>query len=114
MLTLIINWFLSTLSLMIVSYLVPGFEVRGFSTALIAAVVIGLINATLGFVLKILTFPLSILTFGLFLLVINALMLQFATLFVPGFEVRGCIAAFLGAIVLALVGTILHHLVFKS
>ncbi|HTM08543.1 MAG TPA: phage holin family protein, partial [Verrucomicrobiae bacterium] len=72
---LIVHWLLSALSILIVAHVVPGFEVRGFGTALIAAVVIGLVNATLGFVLKILTLPLTILTFGLFLLVINALMI---------------------------------------
>jgi hypothetical protein len=56
-------------------------------TALIAAIVIGLVNATIGFVLKILTLPLTLLTFGLFWLVINALMLQLASYLVPGFSV---------------------------
>ena len=66
MLILIIHWFLSALSLIVVAHIVPGFEVRGFGTALIAAVIIGFVNATLGFILKILTLPLTILTFGLF------------------------------------------------
>jgi len=57
MFVLIVNWFLSALSLLIVSYIIPGFEIRGFGTALIAAIVIGLVNATIGFILKILTFP---------------------------------------------------------
>lgn len=109
--TLILHWFLSALSLLIVAHLVPGFEVKGFGVALIAAIVIGLINSTLGFLLKILTFPLTILTFGLFLFVINALMLRFATLFVSGFAVQGFFSAFFGAVVLALIQMALRALI---
>jgi putative membrane protein len=110
---LIVHWLLSALSLLIVAYLVPGVEIRGFGTALVAAVVIGLVNATLGFVLKILTLPLTIVTFGLFLIVINALMLGFAAMLVPGFSVDGFGAALLGAIVLSLVSFVLRFLAFS-
>src|SRR5437660_10766394 len=89
MLHLIANWFLSALSLLIVAAIVPGIEVAGFGTSLIAAIVIGLVNATLGFVLKILTFPLTLVTFGAFLIIINALMLKVAAAVIPGFKVRG-------------------------
>jgi putative membrane protein len=108
---LILHWLLSALSILIVAHVVPGFEVRGFGTALFAAVVIGLVNATLGFVLKILTLPVTILTFGLFLIVINALMLLFAAMLVPGFAVHGFGPALLGAIVLSVVSFILRFLV---
>jgi putative membrane protein len=57
MLTLLLYWFLSALSLLIVAHIVPGFEVRGFGAALLASIVIGLINSTLGLLLKVLTFP---------------------------------------------------------
>ena len=107
---LIINWLLSSLSLVIVAYLIPGFEVKGFVAALIAPVVIGLVNATVGFIIKILTLPLSLLTFGLFLLVINALMLELAAFLVPGYSVNGFFSAFFGAIALSLVSTLLRHL----
>jgi putative membrane protein len=110
---LIISWILSASSLVIVAHLIPGFEIKNFWSALLASVVIGLINATLGFILKILTLPISILTFGIFLFVINALMLKFATLFVPGFEVHGFWSAFFGAIVLAILNMILKSLVFN-
>jgi putative membrane protein len=73
--------------------------------------VIGFINATVGFLFKILTFPLTVLTLGLFWFVINALMLKLASMFVPGFEVHGFGAAFLGAILLTLVNSLLHWLV---
>jgi putative membrane protein len=112
MLHLIVNWFLSALSLLIVAHIIPGFVVQGFSSALIAAVVIGLINATIGLVLKILTFPISILTFGLFLLVINAFMLMLSSKLVSGFIVNGFWPAFFGAVVLAVLNMVLKGLVW--
>jgi putative membrane protein len=110
---LIISWILSALSLVIVAHLIPGFEIKSFWSALLAAIVIGLINGTIGLIIKILTLPISILTFGIFLFVINALMLKFATFFVPGFEVNGFWSAFFGAIVLAILNVILKGLVFN-
>ena len=107
---LLIHWLLSALCLLLVAQFMPGFFVRGFGTALIAAVVIGLVNATIGALLKIVTFPLTILTFGLFWLLINALMLKFAALFVPGFEVRGLWPAFWGGIVLSLLNMIVRQI----
>lgn len=108
---LLLNWLLSAISLLLVSYIVPGFFVRGFTAALIAALVIGLVNATLGLFLKIITLPLTLLTLGIFGLVINALMLMFAsTLLSPNFVVRGFWPAFLGAIVLSLINMVLKRL----
>jgi putative membrane protein len=108
---LLLHWLISTASLLIVAYIFPGIQVSGVGTALIAAIAIGLINATLGLVLKIITFPLTILTLGLFWLVINALMLQLASSLVPGFYVSGFWAAFFGAIVLSIVSMSLHSLI---
>jgi putative membrane protein len=102
MLRLLAHWVLSALCLLLVARFVPGIVVSGFFSALIAAVVIGLVNATLGFFLKIITFPLTIITFGIFWLLINAMMLKFASLFVPGFEVRGLWPAFVGGLILSL------------
>jgi putative membrane protein len=113
MLYLVVNWLLSAVSLIIVAHLVSGFRVTGFGAALLAALVIGLINATLGLLLKVVTFPLTIVTFGLFLLVINALMLRLASAVVPGFEVAGFWPALLGAIILAVLNTVMRHLVFR-
>jgi len=100
---LILHWLLSALALVIVAKLVRGFEVHSFKAALIAALVIGLVNATLGFLLKVLTFPFIILTLGLFWFVVNAVMLMVASTFVSGFVVKGFVPAFWGAIVLALI-----------
>ena len=105
---LLFKWFLYALALLLVSWLVPGFHVLGLWPALIAALVIGLLNATLGLFLKIITFPLTIVTFGIFLLVINSLMILAASNFVPGFTVRGFIPAFFGAVVLAILGMLIR------
>jgi len=108
---LIVRWLVNAISLLIVARFVSGFEVRGFVAALIAAIVIGFVNSTLGLLLKILTFPLTILTLGLFLIVINALMLKLAAAITPGFYVRDWTAAFLGAILLTIISSLLHWLV---
>jgi putative membrane protein len=106
---LLVHWLLSALCLLLVSRFVPGFYVRGIGTALIAAVVIGLVNGTIGALLKLVTFPITILTFGIFWLLINALMLKFAALFVPGFEVRGLWPAFWGGIILSVLNMIIRR-----
>jgi putative membrane protein len=108
MIGLLSQWLLYAIALILVSRIVPGFIVHGLWPALIAALVIGLLNATLGFFLKIITFPLSILTFGLFLLVINGLMILLASSIVRGFHVNGFVPAFWGAVVLALLGMVIR------
>ena len=111
---LLLNWVLTAVAVWIVSHVVPGISVDSPTTALIAALVIGLVNATVGLILKVLTFPLTVLTLGLFWFVINALMLELASVFVRGFQVRGFLAAFIGAIVLSIVSSVLHWLVMPS
>ncbi|MGP8268991.1 MAG: phage holin family protein [Terracidiphilus sp.] len=108
MINLLVQWVLYAVALLIVSRIVPGFTVVGLWPALIAALVIGLLNATLGFFLKIITFPLSVITLGLFLLVINGLMIMLASSIVRGFHVRGFMPAFWGAVVLALLGMVIR------
>jgi len=111
---LLLHWILSAIAVWIVAHIVPGIYVSGPKAALIAALVIGLINATLGLLLKILTFPLTILTLGLFWFVINALMLELAASLVNGFYVRNFIAALIGAVMLSLVSSVLQWLVMPS
>jgi putative membrane protein len=112
---MLLHWVLSALAVWIMSRVVPGIYVSGPVAALIAALVIGFINATIGLVLKILTFPLTLVTLGLFWLVINALMLELASaLLAPGFQVRGFYAAFVGAIVLSLVNLVLKGIAMPS
>jgi putative membrane protein len=105
---LLVQWLLSAIALLIVSRIVPGFRVDGLWPALIASLVIGLLNATVGVILKIITFPFSIITLGLFLLVINGLMILLASSIVRGFTVRGFVPAFFGAVVLALLGMVIR------
>jgi putative membrane protein len=108
MFRLLIQWLLSAVALMIVSRLVPGFYVAALEPALIAAIVIGFLNATLGFALKVITFPLAVVTFGLFLLVINAAMLMMASRLVVGFDVEGWTPAFWGSVVLSLLSMLIR------
>jgi putative membrane protein len=107
MLRLLLHWILNAVALLIVAHLVQGFIISNVISALIAVIVIGLFNATLGLFLKIITLPLGILSFGLFFLVINAVVLWFSSKFVPGFAVTTFQAAFLGALALAVL-----HLLF--
>jgi len=107
----LINWLLSALAVWVVAQFVHGFHVNGVAAALVAALVIGFVNATLGTLLKIITLPLTILTLGLFWFVINALMLEVASaLLAPAFKVDSFFAAFLGAIVLSLVNMLFRWL----
>jgi putative membrane protein len=104
---LLLRWIVGAITLFVIAYFVPGFHILSWTSAFIAVVVIALLNATLGLLLKILTFPLSILTLGIFLLVINAFVLLLASRLVPGFHVDTFGSAFVGAVVLALVHMLL-------
>ena len=108
-LRLLLKWFLQALALLIVAYIVPGFRVANLPAALIAVIVIGLLNVTLGLLLKLITLPLGILTLGIFFLVINAFILRLASGIVPGFYVDSFGAAFIGAIALAIL-----HMLFAA
>jgi putative membrane protein len=111
-LRLLLNWVLSALAVWVVAHLISGFHISGPVAALIAALVIGFVNATLGAFLKLVTFPLTILTLGIFWLVINAAMLELASAVLrPSFRVDTFGAAFWGAIVLSLVNMLLRWLV---
>jgi putative membrane protein len=108
---LLVRWLINAVSLWIVTRIVTGIYAHDFTTALIAALVIGLLNSTLGLFLKVITLPLTILTFGIFLIVINAFMLELAAAFIKGFAVANWGAAFIGALLLSIVSTLLHWLV---
>src|SRR5208283_6087335 len=102
MLHIILVWLVSALALWLVAQMVPGIEVRDFGAALLATVVIAIVNAVVGPVLRFLAWPLTILTLGLFLLVINAILLMLAAMITPGFRVRGLLNAILGSLVLTI------------
>ena len=114
LLHIIVSWFVSALALWIVARIIPGIELRGFGEALIATVIIAVVNAIVGPVVKFLAFPITLITLGLFLLVINAFLLKLASLFTPGFKVRGFLSAILGSVVLTILTAILRRLVFSS
>jgi putative membrane protein len=110
---LIIHWVLSGIALLIVAQILPGIEVDGIGAALIAALVIGLVTATVGFILKIVLLPFIILSLGIVYFLINGLMLKLASAFVPGFRVVGCLPAVLGSILLTIVDYILNRLIAR-
>jgi putative membrane protein len=105
---LLLKWILGALALLAVTYLVPGFRVISLPSALVAVLVIGFLNMTLGLILKVVTFPFAILTLGLLFLVINALMLMLASKISPGFQISSFGAAFVGAVVLAVVHVLIE------
>lgn len=102
---------LNALTLLIVSTVVPGIEVRGVLPALSAAFFLGLVNAILRPVIVILTLPLTILTLGLFIPVINAFLLKLVSLMIRGFEVHGFWSAVFGAVLLSLVSGLLNFFI---
>src|ERR1700761_9579865 len=99
----IIHWILSGVALLIVANVLPGIQVDSFGSALIAALVIGFVGATVGLILKIILLPFIFLTLGLVYFLINGLMLKLASELVPGFRVNGCLPAVLGAVLLTVV-----------
>jgi putative membrane protein len=108
----LLHWFLASVALMITAYLVPGFRVDGFFAALIAAVVIGVVNVFVWPVLAVLTLPLTFLTFGLFLLIVNGIALKIAAALTPGFAINGFMPAVIGSIVLTIVGWLIRFVVY--
>ncbi|OGG08539.1 hypothetical protein A2154_00975 [Candidatus Gottesmanbacteria bacterium RBG_16_43_7] len=105
------NIIVGALSLTVVSYLVTGIQLSNFTSALLAAFFIGIINAVLKPVLMLLTLPINLLTFGLFSFIVNAGLLILASRLTPGFEVMSFSAALIGSLVLSVVSTILNALV---
>ena len=96
---LLLTWLLAACALLLVAYLYPGVQVQSFSSALIAAFVIGLFNMVLRPVLVVLTLPVTLITLGLFLFVINALLFWAAASLLDGFHVNGFGAALLGSLI---------------
>lgn len=96
-------WIISSVAIYLTAVLTPGFTLKGFSSALVASVVIGLMNMTIRPILLILTLPINILTLGLFTIFVNAIVLRLAAGLLKGFDIKGWFPAIVGAIVLALV-----------
>lgn len=106
----LIHWLLSAIALLIVANILPGITVDSFGSALIAALVIGLVSATVGFFLKIILLPFILLSLGIVYFLINGLMLELASALVPGFRVSGLLTAVLGSILLTIVDYLLNRL----
>ncbi|MBZ0265568.1 phage holin family protein [bacterium] len=108
-----INWLVLGLAVLVCARIIPGIHVDGFMDALIAALVLGLVNAFVRPILFILTLPFTIITLGIFYLILNALLLLLVGALVEGFIVNGFFAAFFGSIFIAIVGALLHKLIGK-
>lgn len=108
MIKLLAKWLLSAAALLLVAYLYSGVELKSFSAALIAAFVIGLLNAVVRPILVILTLPVTVVTLGLFLFIINALMFWAAAGVLDGFHVRDFLAALIGSLIYSLLGVVIE------
>ncbi|MCH2534354.1 MAG: phage holin family protein [Bdellovibrionales bacterium] len=110
MIQIIAHWVLAALTILATAYLVPGFTVDNFSAALVAAIVLGVLNILVWPLLALLTLPITVLTLGLFLFIVNALVIKFGAFLVPGFTIEGFLPAVIGGIVLSFIGWIVRAL----
>ncbi|HEX2544783.1 MAG TPA: phage holin family protein [Ramlibacter sp.] len=104
----VVKWLLSASALLFVAYVYTGVEVKTFGAAMLAALVIGLLNAVVRPVLVVLTLPVTVLTLGLFLFVINALVFWAAAGVLDGFQVRGFVAALVGSLIYTAIGVVIE------
>lgn len=111
---LLLVWLINTLALIAVAYLMPSISVSSFTTALVAALILGLINTFIRPVLVLLTLPVTIVTLGLFILVINGLLFWFVGSFVEGFVVRGFWAGLIGSVLYSFISWLLAALVLRK
>jgi putative membrane protein len=111
---LLLIWFLNALALLTVAYVLPGITVDGFTAALVAALILGLINTLIRPLLILLTLPVTVVTLGLFILVINGLLFWFAGSVLKGFEVSGFWVGVLGAFLYSIVSSVLTMLFFNK
>ena len=111
--SLLARWILSALALILISYLLPGFSVSSFFSALMVALVLGLLNAVVRPILIILTLPINLLTLGLFTFFINAFLLWFVSTFIKGFEIADFSNALIGALILWAISWFGNQLVHK-
>ena len=107
---LITRWLLNAAALLAVAYLYSGVQIKSYTAALIAALVIGLFNAVLRPILVVLTLPVTVVTLGLFLFVINALMFWSAAGILEGFHVSGFAVALIGSLIYSLLGIVIDSL----
>lgn len=110
----LLKWLINALALLVVTKIVAGFHVDTFYAALIAALIIGLLNAVIRPVLILLTLPVTIVTLGLFTFVINALLIWFTSTIVKGFTVDGFLPALMAALILWAVSTLTNWMLHKD
>ena len=109
-LQIIVALVLNAVALLVTDYIVPGFDVADFQTAVLAAIVLGVVNTFIKPALSYLTTPLNVVTLGLFAFVVNAVVLYIVSYVVPGVQITGLVPAILAAVVLAVVATTLSML----
>lgn len=108
---LLLRWLILTLAILAAAYLIKGIEVAGFGSALLAAAILGILNAFLRPILLILTLPINILTLGLFTFVINAFLLRLVSMVIDGFVVQGFFPALVGSLVISVTSWLLNSLI---
>jgi putative membrane protein len=111
---ILLVWLVNAIALIAVAYLMPSISVSSFGSALIAALVLGLVNAVIRPVLVLLTLPVTVITLGLFILVINALLFWFVGSILEGFHVQGFWGALVGSILFSIVSWLLSTLVLRD
>jgi len=107
----LIRWVILTVSIIAAAYTIEGIHMSGFFSALLAAAVLGILNAVLRPILILLTLPINILSLGLFTFIINAFLLKTVSVVIPGFDIRGFWPAILGALIISLVSWLLNSLI---
>lgn len=112
MVSILANWILSAIAIIVTAEFVPGFQVANFTTALIVALVMGIVNALIKPILLILTLPINVLTFGLFTFVINALLILLVAQIVNGFTVVGFVPALIAGVVLWIISHLINFVLF--
>jgi putative membrane protein len=112
-LRLLLVWLVNTVALLAVAYLMPSISVSSFGAALVAALVLGLVNAVVRPVLVLLTLPVTVLTLGLFIFVLNGLLFWMVGTWLEGFDVGGFWSGVIGAILFSIVSWLLSALVLR-
>ncbi|MEJ2347945.1 MAG: phage holin family protein [Patescibacteria group bacterium] len=107
---LIVRLGINVIALLVVEYLVPGFVLANYTAAIVAAIVIGVVNTFIRPILQLIALPISVLTFGISAFLINVALLWLTAMFVPGFEIASFVTAIIASVVLSLVSWFLHKL----
>lgn len=107
MASLLVQWLVTAVALIAAAYVLPGMKIKNFGIALVAAAVLGLVNALIRPVVAFFAFPITFVTLGLFALVINGLMLMLVAKLVPDFEIDGCLTSILGAVIVSIASALM-------